>query len=358
MDRSLAVIPARGGSKRIPRKNIRPFHGKPMIAYSIETALESGIFERVIVSTDDKEIAETARKYGAEVPFIRPADLADDFTGTDAVTEHALKWFASRGESYDFVCTVYATAPLLTAESLIEGYQRLKDSNAVYAFSATSMPFPIQRTFKITPEGRCEMFLPEHYTTRSQDLEEAYQDAGQFYWRALHRGSSEPIFGRDSIPILLPRYRVQDIDTLEDWERAEKMYEVLNPDTYDRWNQVKKTLKDNHPIHFRPREIYFMSIGHNVGWEVYGKGGKFLRPVLVFRKLSRYAFIGIPLTSQGKNGSYFFPFSYKKGRQSVAMLHQMRMFDIRRAAYKSGVMSSSDFQQLKGKMGEFMEITP
>jgi len=226
------------------------------------------------------------------------------------------------------------------------------------AFSATSMPFPIQRTFRITAEGRCEMFWPEHFASRSQDLEEAYQDAGQFYWRALHRDSSEPIFGRDSVPILLPRHRVQDIDTPEDWERAEKLYEVLHPDDYDRWNRQKKRLEQNPPLHFRPREIYFMSIGRNVGREVYGKGEKFLRPVLVYRKLSRYTFIGIPLTSREKAGSYFFPFSYKEGRISVAMLHQMRAFDIRRAAYKSGVMAKTDFDRLKQTLGKFMEITP
>ena len=227
MPECVAVIPARGGSKRIPKKNIRLFHGKPLIAYSIETALQSGLFDKVIVSTDDETIASTAREYGADVPFLRPKTLADDYTGTAAVTEHALQWLESHGERYAFACTIYATAPLLKLRYLIEGYERLKESDAVHAFSATSMPFPIQRTFKLTGKGRCEMFFPEYADTRSQDLEEAYQDAGQFYWSKVGKRSSEPLFGKDSIPVILPRYLVQDIDTPEDWERAELMYEVV-----------------------------------------------------------------------------------------------------------------------------------
>ncbi|WP_457598103.1 pseudaminic acid cytidylyltransferase [Hydrogenimonas sp.] len=227
MSRSVAIIPARGGSKRIPRKNIKPFCGKPLIAYSIETALNTGLFEKVIVSTDDEEIAKISQSYGAEIPFLRPKELADDFTGTADVVNHALQWHEQRGETFDFVCTIYATAPLLRPEYLVEGYEKLKNSNAVFAFSATSMPFPILRTFRITETGRCEMFWPEHFTTRSQDLEEAYQDAGQFYWHNLHKSSDEPMFGKDSIPILLPRHLVQDIDTPEDWKRAEIMYKVL-----------------------------------------------------------------------------------------------------------------------------------
>ena len=227
MAKSIAIIPARGGSKRIPRKNIKLFYGKPLIAYSIETALKSNLFDQVIISTDDEEIANVAKKYGADVPFIRPKALADDFTGTADVVSHALKWLKQHGKQYDYACTIYATAPLLQPKYLTEGYEKLKNSDAVYSFSATSMPFPIQRTFKITKNGRCEMFFPEYYSTRSQDLEEAYQDAGQFYWQKLSKVSDEPIFGKDSIPIILPRHLVQDIDTLEDWERAEKLYKVI-----------------------------------------------------------------------------------------------------------------------------------
>ena len=227
MAKAVAIIPARGGSKRIPKKNIKNFHGKPLIAYSIEVALASKLFEKVIVSTDDEEIANIAKSYGAEVPFLRPKELSDDFTGTEDVVNHTVEYLKNNNELYDYVCTIYATAPLLQKEYLREGFEKLKNSTAINAFSATSMPFPIQRTFKLNDNGRCEMFTPEHYMTRSQDLEEAYQDAGQFYWKRLDRDSKEIMFGEDSIPIILPRHLVQDIDTLEDWKRAEVMYKVL-----------------------------------------------------------------------------------------------------------------------------------
>ena len=227
MAKAVAIIPARGGSKRIPRKNIKNFHGKPLIAYSIEVALKSELFDKVIVSTDDTEIADIAKKYGADIPFLRPKELADDFTGTEDVINHTLDYLKVNGEVFDYTCTIYATAPLLQEKYLIEGFNKLKDSTAINTFSATSMPFPIQRTFKLDIDGRCQMFTPEHYMTRSQDLEEAYQDAGQFYWRRLSLESKEIMFGKDSIPIILPRHLVQDIDTQEDWDRAEVMYKVL-----------------------------------------------------------------------------------------------------------------------------------
>ncbi len=227
MAKVIAVIPARGGSKRIPRKNIKDFYGKPLIAYSIEVAINSKLFDKVVVSTDDEEIASIAKAYGADVPFLRPKELSDDFTGTDEVVSHTLEYFKNRGEVFDYVCTIYATAPLLQEKYLIEGFEKLKNSDAVHAFSVTSMPFPIQRTFKIDENGRCKMFFPEHYMTRSQDLEEAYQDAGQFYWTKLNEKSDEIMFGKDSIAVVLPRHLVQDIDTLEDWMRAEIMYKVI-----------------------------------------------------------------------------------------------------------------------------------
>ncbi|NOQ32558.1 MAG: pseudaminic acid cytidylyltransferase [Helicobacteraceae bacterium] len=227
MPKCIAIIPARGGSKRIPRKNIKEFYRKPLIAYSIQAALESKLFEKIIVSTDDEEIASIAKKYGADIPFIRPKELSGDFTGTGDVVKHALEWLKTDGETFDYACTIYATAPLLQAKYLVQGYNALKESSAINAFSATSMPFPIQRTFKVNDEGRCEMFTPEYYMTRSQELEEAYQDAGQFYWTKTDQTSNEIMFGKDSIPIILPRHLVQDIDTLEDWERAEIMYKVI-----------------------------------------------------------------------------------------------------------------------------------
>jgi pseudaminic acid cytidylyltransferase len=227
MSKCVAIIPARVGSKRIPRKNIKNFHGIPLIAYSIEVALKSGLFDKVIVSTDDEEIADVAKLYGAEIPFIRPKELADDFTGTGDVIKHTLNFLKENGEYYDYACTIYATAPLLQKKYLIEGFEKIKNSDAKMVFSAASMPFPIQRTFKIDANGRCEMFTPEHFMTRSQDLEEAYQDAGQFYFENLNKEFTDIPFGKDSIPIILPRHLVQDIDTLEDWERAEYLYEVI-----------------------------------------------------------------------------------------------------------------------------------
>lgn len=227
MKKAVAIIPARGGSKRIPKKNIKLFHGKPLIAYSIDVALKSKLFDKVIVSTDDEEIAKIAIKYGAIVPFLRPKELSDDFTGTGAVVEHTINYLKSQSENYNFACTIYATAPLLQEKYLVEAFEKLKNSSAKKAFSCTSMSFPIQRTFKITNDERCEMFWRENFYKRSQDLEKAYQDAGQFYWENLHIKSDEITFGKDSIPIVLPRYLVQDIDTLEDWARAEIMYEVI-----------------------------------------------------------------------------------------------------------------------------------
>ena len=226
--KTIAVIPARGGSKRIPRKNIKPFCGKPMIAYSIEAAIRAGIFDEIIVSTDDEEIADVARNAGASVPFMRPKELSDDFTATGAVVEHAIKFLQARGDRIKFVCTIYATAPLIDEFYIKLGLEKLRASNAKNAFSCTSMPFPIWRTFKIAKDGRCEMFWRENFAKRSQDLEEAYQDAGQFYWTNLDAPSSDEIFfGRDSIAIVLPCHLVQDIDTPQDWIRAEFLYEAV-----------------------------------------------------------------------------------------------------------------------------------
>jgi len=241
MKKAICIIPARGGSKRIPRKNIKDFLGKPLIAYSIETALKSELFEKVVISTDDEEIAKIAKEYGAEVPFLRPKELADDFTSSGAAVNHTLQELQKEGESYDFLCIIYATAPLLQIQYLKEGLEKLKQNPDAYmAFSVTSMPFPIQRTFKITKDNRCEMFTPEYFSYRSQDLEEAYQDAGQFYWKNLHNKPTDIPFGKSSIPIVLPRKFVQDIDTPEDWERAEMLYKSLYPDIYDRWSMKKK----------------------------------------------------------------------------------------------------------------------
>lgn len=224
----LAVIPARGGSKRILRKNIKTFCGKPMIVWSIEAAVQSGCFDRVIVSTDDAEIAEVARQHGAEVPFMRPAELSDDHTGTIPVIRHAIEWLEARmGVPMKDVCCLYATAPFVLPEDLRRGLSVLTETGGDYAFSVTSYAFPIQRAIRLTPQGRVEMFTSEHFNTRSQDLEEAYHDAGQFYWgRAEAWKEGRVIFASGSAPVLLPRHRVQDIDTPEDWERAQWMFQA------------------------------------------------------------------------------------------------------------------------------------
>lgn len=224
----LAIIPARGGSKRIPRKNIKPFCGKPMIAWSIEAALQSGCFDQIVVSTDDAEIAEVARQHGAQVPFMRPAELSDDHTGTTAVIAHAINWFTAQGQTPAQVCCLYATAPFVSADDLRRGLAVLTETGSNYAFSVTSYAFPIQRAIRITPAGRVEMFSTEHFNTRSQDLEEAYHDAGQFYWgRAQAWLQGQMIFSPAAAPVMLPRHRVQDIDTPEDWTRAEWMFKAL-----------------------------------------------------------------------------------------------------------------------------------
>jgi pseudaminic acid cytidylyltransferase len=218
----IAIIPARGGSKRIPRKNIKSFNGKPMIAWSIETAKSSGLFERIIVSTDDAEIAEVSKKFGAEVPFTRPAELSNDFAATTEVIAHAALWALSQGLDLESVCCIYATAPFIQAEDIKRGCEALDSGDCDYAFTVTDFAAPIFRSFKQTEQGGLEMFFPEHFGTRSQDLPLALHDAGQFYWgRPDAWIQGKRIFDNRSKPILIPRWRVQDIDTSEDWDRAE-----------------------------------------------------------------------------------------------------------------------------------------
>jgi len=221
----VAIIPARGGSKRIPDKNIKPFCGKPIIVYSIEAAKNAGIFDRIIVSTDSEQIASIAREFGAETPFMRPAELADDHTGTDAVILHALKQLIEDGKKIDYICCIYATAPFVRAEYIMKGYNTLRDKNVASCFAITTYPFPIFRSLKINNQGRLEIFWPEYWERRSQDLTEAYHDAGQFYWADAKKYLKEKQFcPKDTIPVILPRYLVQDIDTIEDWNMAELMF--------------------------------------------------------------------------------------------------------------------------------------
>lgn len=225
----LAIIPARGGSKRISRKNIKPFAGKPMIAWSIEAAQVSGCFDRIIVSTDDTEIADVARFHGAEVPFMRPSELSDDHAGTIPVVAHAVGWMGQHVGPVEFACCLYATAPFVQAKDLRQGLDVLQRTGAKYAFSVTSYAFPIQRAIRIRTDERVEMLNPEYFDTRSQDLEEVFHDAGQFYWGLSSAWlNHSPIFSHDSVPVRLPRERVQDIDNPEDWTVAELKFKLMN----------------------------------------------------------------------------------------------------------------------------------
>ncbi len=226
---NICIIPARGGSKRIPRKNTKSFMGKPMMAYSIEAAVESECFDRIIVSTDDEEMAQVAISLGAEVPFIRPVSLSGDHTATVPVIKHALEYIIESGDEVEFACCIYATAPFIEASDLKQALAKLKHSDSDYCLSVTSFPYPIQRSLRVNEVGSIEMLYPENYLVRSQDLEEAYHDAGQFYFgRCQAWLSGKPILANGSLPHIIPRSQVQDIDTQEDWQQAELMYEVIN----------------------------------------------------------------------------------------------------------------------------------
>ena len=225
----LCVIPARGGSKRIPHKNIREFGGKPMIAWSIEAAQASECFDSITISTDDAEIAEVSKQYGVDAPFMRPAELADDFVGTMPVVAHAVQWYQSHGQDLTAVCCLYATAPFVNPSDISQGYHQLEQSAVdVFVFTATTYASPIERALRLDAStGEAQMWQPEFFSKRSQDLEPAYHDAGQFYWgRPQAWLQSRNLFERGK-PLLLPRWRVQDIDTEEDWIQAELIRQIM-----------------------------------------------------------------------------------------------------------------------------------
>jgi N-acylneuraminate cytidylyltransferase len=228
MKNAVAVIPARAGSKRIPLKNTKLFCGKPMIVYAIEAALKSDCFEHIVVSTDSPEIAELARQYGAEAPYTRPAELSNDYATSAEVFVHALEWEKINRSLPEFACMIYATSPLLMAKDIQKGFELVQRPDVESAFSVTTFPFPIFRGMTINKDGYIRMIWPEHLTTRSQDLTEAYHDAGQFYWVKSSRFlETKKILSDAAVPVVLPRKRVQDIDTPEDWEMAELAYQVL-----------------------------------------------------------------------------------------------------------------------------------
>jgi pseudaminic acid cytidylyltransferase len=223
----LAVIPARGGSKRIPRKNSKPFHGKPMIAYAIAAALASDVFDRVMVSTDDEEIAKVAVEYGAEVPFLRPPELADDHTPTVPVIAHAITACQSIGMGVREVCCIYPGVPFISTIDLRMAYEQLLATNVHYVFPVTGFPSPIQRALRRLPNGSVSPFQPEYAATRTQDLEAGYFDVGQFYWGKASSWLAGLNVHLNGTTLVIPEWRVVDIDTPADWERAELLYAAL-----------------------------------------------------------------------------------------------------------------------------------
>ena len=226
---NVAIIPARGGSKRIPKKNIRDFIGRPIISYSIEAAINSHLFNKIIVSTDSKEIAKIANDYGAETPFMRPIEFADDFTGTHDVIGHAIKWLENNNIKIDYACCIYPTAPLIDPKDLIKGFNLVCSGKWESIIAATDYSYPIFRSFKKLSNGGLEMIFPENYLTRSQDLPKVYHDAGMFYWAksSVWKNPSHEFNHQNSI-VEIPNYRANDIDTLEDWKKAELLYKLLN----------------------------------------------------------------------------------------------------------------------------------
>jgi pseudaminic acid cytidylyltransferase len=218
---NIAIIPARGGSKRIPHKNIKVFCGKPMIAHAINVAKKSGLFDHIIVSTDDEEIALIGSKYGAEIPFMRPVNLADDYTTTSPVIIHAIETCKELGWNFNNVCCLYPSVPFLQSEDLINSLNRFIESKADYCFSVTEYPSAIQRALRILNDGKMMPFSPEFEKIRTQDLEPAYYDAGQFYWGKSQTWQKNSNIHSNSLGYIIPSWRVIDIDTPDDWKRAE-----------------------------------------------------------------------------------------------------------------------------------------
>ncbi len=223
----LAVIPARGGSKRIPRKNIKYFLGEPMIAHSISIARRSGLFKHIIVSTDDPEIVEVAKKYGAEVPFIRPSNLADDYSGTVPVIAHAINECLSLGYHFDWVCCIYPAAPFIKIVDLEETLSLVKKNHSSYCFPVAEYRSPIQRAMRMLPNKRLESFLADFVDNRTQDLEKAYYDAGQFYWARPSTWLKNSNIHNNGLGYLIPGWRAIDIDQVEDWVMAEMFASVI-----------------------------------------------------------------------------------------------------------------------------------
>ena len=226
--KNLCIIPARGGSKRIPRKNIKPFIGKPIMAYSIEAALRSGVFDEVMVSTDDEEFAAIAKQFGASVPFMRSDATANDYATTVEVLLEVVDMYKKQGKKFDNVCCLYSTAPFVTPERLKEAYNKLSDS-IDGCFTVVEYSYPIQRSLKINESGLIEMRYPEYLKSRTQDLEKTYHDAGQFYFmKTSAMEQQKTVWLKRTDPLVLSELEVQDLDTLTDWQLAEMKFELIN----------------------------------------------------------------------------------------------------------------------------------
>lgn len=225
---NIAIIPARGGSKRIPRKNIKDFLGKPIIAYSIETALESGLFDEVMVSTDDEEIAEISQKYGAKVPFMRSEENSHDHAGTTGVLLEVLNNYNSLERNFEFGCCIYPTAPLVSVNFLQKGFYLLMNSNYDSTFPIVKFSYPIQRALRICEDNKIEMVWPQNRKKRTQDFEKSYHDAGQFYWFNVNNlKKKQSLFTNNMTGIEVSELAVQDIDNESDWKIAEIKYQLL-----------------------------------------------------------------------------------------------------------------------------------
>jgi len=260
----VAVIPARGGSKRIPRKNIKSFCGKPIIAWPIETAIESGLFDRILVSTDDQEIADVAQAFGAEVPFMRPAKLANDYAVTTEVIGHSISWMQSQNWKLDAVCCIYPTAATVQKVDLQRGLEGLRSGTWAYAFSVTEYAFPIFRAIKENIDGGVEMYFSECSLKRSQDITTALHDAGQFYWGKPEAWcNNQKIFDKHSMPIHIPRWCVQDIDTNEDWIGAELSFKMINQKSKHKMEDKNKQIKHYLKV---IDEIEIVRTKNNINW--------------------------------------------------------------------------------------------
>ncbi len=224
---NLAVIPARGGSKRLPGKNIRAFNGKPMLWYAIEIARKSGLFENIIVSTDDEHIARIAREGGAETPFMRPEELADDHAITVSVMAHAIDYVSSTGESYPYVCCLYPCVPLLEAGDLVKGYEMIRKTETGFCFPVAEFPSAVQRAMKMNDKGKLDPLYPEYSEVRTQDLDKAWYDAGQFYWARPEAWLNHDVIHGNAVGVPVPAWRAVDIDTEQDWQYAEKLAAAL-----------------------------------------------------------------------------------------------------------------------------------